>query len=124
MDALEMDRAVDRAAELRDAELLRADTEPAALIEPTDIVTRTDALTNWLCSECMDVNPYQTGAHHLHIAGHATRLALDSCEAEDLPTPNLLALAFGATNNAQARIAALDELARRFAADKFPEVLA
>jgi hypothetical protein len=81
-----------------------------------DIARATDDLADWLCAECCDDPPYQGG--NLKANTDAARLALDYAHAGGMTTPELMAQAFDSSRNHATRIAALNELARRFAQER------
>ena len=73
---------------------------------------QTDAIADWLSQECCTDLPYDGGRSSQHY--HDERaLGRDYLHSLTLSTPELLALAMGVAVNSQARLAALDELARR-----------
>ena len=68
-----------------------------------------DTLVDWLASECMGARAYEHRSHYRD----ETLLARDYANAAALNTPELLALAMGLAVKPAARIAAMDELAKR-----------
>ena len=68
-----------------------------------------DTLVDWLAGECMGARAYEHRSHYRD----ETLLARDYANAAALNTPELLALAMGLAVNPAARIAAMDELAKR-----------
>ena len=72
-----------------------------------------DNFADWLMGECMSQTAYDGGRGSRHYADERA-LALDYSEADDLGTPDLLALAMGLASNPRARIAAMDELRARY----------
>lgn len=71
-----------------------------------------DSYADWLMGECMSQTAYDGGRSSKHYADERA-LAIDYSKAEGLSTPDLLALAMGLASNPRARIAAMDELAKR-----------
>lgn len=72
-----------------------------------------DTLADALYGECMGQTAYAgplNGAKYLH---DERALRLDYAAAGAMPTPELLAQALGLATDPKARIAAMDELARR-----------
>ena len=70
-----------------------------------------DNMADWLLGECMSQTAYDGSSRHY---ADERALALDYSKAEDLSTPDLLALAMGLASNPRARIAAMDELRARY----------
>lgn len=120
MDTIEVERVVDRAVANRDADLSRVNQQPDDHDLVGDTLTATDSFSEWLSVECCAATPYQGGMRHWNSGNDAAALVDDYLNAQSMSTPALLALALGLTAKARARIAAMDELARRFAAEKFP----
>ena len=69
-----------------------------------------DSYADWLMGECMGQTAYDGSSKHY---ADERALVLDYSKAQSLSTPDLLALAMGLASNPRARIAALDELAKR-----------
>ena len=70
-----------------------------------------DNLADWLMGECMGQTAYDGSSKHY---ADERALGIDYSKAEDLSTPDLLALAMGLASNPRARIAAMDELRARY----------
>ena len=87
-----------------------------------EAVTATDSFGDWLSEQCCDDVPYRGPLRYMEAQGCADALVIDNAHAQRLTTPQLTALALGATQRDKPRIAAMDELARRFFDDKFPGV--
>ena len=71
-----------------------------------------DSMADWLMGECMNQAAYDGGRSSKHYADERA-LVLDYSTAQSLSTPDLLALAMGLASNPRARLAAMDELAKR-----------
>ena len=70
-----------------------------------------DGLADWLLGECMSQTAYDGSSRHY---ADERALGIDYSKAEDLGTPELLALAMGLATCPRARIAAMDELGARY----------
>ena len=72
-----------------------------------------DSMVDWLMWGCVSRLAYDGGRSSRHYADERA-LGIDYSKAEDLGTPELLALAMELTTCPRARIAAMDELGARY----------
>lgn len=71
-----------------------------------------DGLADWLCGECMGKSAYSEGRSSQDIYDERA-LCIAPVNAQHLSAPELLALAMGLASDPRARIAAMNELAKR-----------
>jgi len=119
MQLTELCAVADRAAEGFARQALarhEAGFMTAAEIEHERNAALCDAETfaDWLCSECIGQQAYDGGRRDYDAHHDADALKIDYDNARIMGAPELLALALGMTPNPEARIAAMDELARRY----------
>jgi len=117
-EELAFDRAIDAENQRVDDACWTPDREAEAQAEfdRERALCDADTFSDWLCGECCGHAAYASNHRAPFIAAShdADALKIDYDNARNMGAPELLALALGMTPNSEARIAAMDEIGRRY----------